>query len=55
MDRYPEESSQVKMGTVAYHAERELVTLMISGYRHVPEHAVWKGEHYQSADHVRGD
>lgn len=28
MDRYPEESSQVKMGTVAYHAERELDTLM---------------------------
>ena len=37
MDRYPEESSQVKMGTVAYHAERELDTINVSGYRHVPE------------------
>ena len=28
LTRYPEESSQVKIGTVAYHAERELDTLM---------------------------
>ena len=28
MTRYPEESSQVRIGTVAYHAERELDTLM---------------------------
>ena len=28
LDRYPEESSQVKIGTVAYHAERELDSLM---------------------------
>lgn len=28
LDRYPEDNSQVKMGTAAYHAERELDTLM---------------------------
>lgn len=28
LTRYPEENSQVKIGTVAYHAERELDTLM---------------------------
>lgn len=28
LDRYPEENSQVRMGTAAYHAERELDTLM---------------------------
>ena len=28
LNRFPEERSQVKMGTVAYHAERELDTLM---------------------------
>lgn len=28
LDKYPEDNSQVRMGTVAYHAERELDTLM---------------------------
>ncbi len=28
LDRYPEDNSQVRMGTAAYHAERELDTLM---------------------------
>ncbi len=28
MDKYPEDNSQVRMGTVAYHAERDLDTLM---------------------------
>lgn len=28
LERYPEDNSQVKMGTAAYHAERELDTLM---------------------------
>ncbi len=55
LDRYPEERAGVRVGTAAYHAERELDTLMYQDTGLYRRPAVCKGQYHFPADHVRGD
>lgn len=51
LDRFPEENSQVRIGTAAFHAERTGY-IDVSGFRNVQEPAVRKSKCDQFTDHV---